>query len=99
MNVFIKNNIENFKMRDKIFHYLKAEWQVGYNPNLDRIMHDLRVFDINSRSYFYNALDWLVKYGIALVKICEDGVERIIPHPNLELEGFILDFPIDSVEY
>lgn len=91
MNVFINNKNEIYKMRDRLLAYLQEEWGIGYNPNLDRVKYDLNVCDLRSSSLFYDSLDWLVEYEFALIKIYENGVERIVIHPIFELKTFILD--------
>ena len=96
MNVFVNNSVERFKMRDNLLRYLKEEWQIGYNPNLDRTKHDLKAFDLRSQAYFYEALNWLVEQEYALVKICENDVERILMHPLYELKMYFVT--VDPVE-
>jgi hypothetical protein len=84
MNLFFNLNLERYTMKDKLLRYLKEAWQIGYYPNLYRAKRDLEVCDDRLIPLFYDALSWAVDREYALVKICENGTEKILVHPSYE---------------
>lgn len=95
---FINNTMEWLQMKDKTFKYLQEEWSVGYYPNLDKIEYSLHAFTIRYKSLFYSVLVYLEEYMVILPLRCENGIERIYPHPSLELNGLVAKFFVDAIE-
>ena len=82
---FKNDTMKWLQMKDKVFKYLQEEWSVEYYPNLDKIEYALKVFTIRDKSLFYSVLIYLEEYMVILPHRCENGIERILPHPSLEL--------------
>jgi len=89
MNRYENNVLERFEMRERIFRYLKEEWQIGYYPNLVKLKSALHIFSVRDKHIFYEVLAYLEEYKIILTHRCEKGVERILPHPSLELNELV----------
>ena len=84
MNLAINNINELLKTKDKVGCYLREEWFAGNYPKLEKIINDLKIRNIRTKSLFFAVLAYFEEYKIILY-IEERGVERIIPHPRLEL--------------
>ena len=87
--MFENNTMERFEMREKIYRYLKEEWMIGYFPNLAKLKVTVKVFSVRDKSIFYGELAYLEEHMIVLVHRCENGIERILPHPSLELNELV----------
>lgn len=98
MRVYQDYTMEWLQMKDKIFKYLKDEWSIGYYPNLIKLESVLNVFTVRDKSIFYDVLDYLGEYMIILSYVCENGIERITPHPSLELNDLSSKFIVDNTE-
>ena len=85
-------------MKDRAFKYLQEEWSIGYYPNLDKIEYALNAFTIRDKSLFYSVLAYLEEYVVILPYRCENGIERIFPHPSLELKELVAKFFVDTIE-
>ncbi len=82
---FKNNTMEWLQMKDRAFKYLREELSIEYYPNLDQIEYTLHVSTIRDKSIFYSVLVYLEEYKVILPLRCENGIERIFPHPSLEL--------------
>jgi len=98
MNIFENNTIELFEMRDKVYSYLREEWCIRYYPSLEKIAYDLKIRNVRDKSLFYTVLAYLEEYKIILLYTDENGIERIVPHPNFELNEVISKLFVDTVE-
>jgi len=81
-------------MKDRTFKYLTEEWSIEYYPNLDQIEYTLNVLTVRDKSLLYSVLAYLEEYMVILPHKCENGIERIYPHPSLELSEI---FPLNNL--
>ena len=95
---FKNNTGEWLEMKDRAFKYLQEEWSIKYYPNLDQIEYILKVFTIRDKSLFYSVLAYLEEYMVILPYRCEDGIERILPHPSLEFKELMVKYFVDTIE-
>lgn len=56
------------------------------------------VSTIRGKSIFYSVLAYLEEYMVILLHKCENGIERILPHPSLELNGLEAKFFVGTIE-
>ena len=95
---FTNDTMEWLQMKDKVFTYLQEEWSIEYYPNLIRLESDMDVSTIRDKSIFYSVLVYLEEYMVILLHKCENGIERILPHPSLELNGLEAKFFVGTIE-
>ncbi len=95
---FKNDTMEWLQMKDRTFKHLREEWSIEYYPNLDKLESDLKAFTIYEKSLFYSVLVYLEDYNVILTHKSEKGIERILPHPSLELNELVVKFFADTIE-
>ena len=73
-------------------------WNLSEKSQFDLVKPNMDVSTIRDKSIFYSVLVYLEEYMVILLHKCENGIERILPHPSLELNGLEAKFFVGTIE-